>query len=327
LVVSVLGFLASFAFIWFGRGNWGALEVDSPAAHGMIPTGKVKVASVTVLVLLISASGGAWSGFHLTSGHKPVKDVVLLGKVKAIEGLPPNPVPARGDSHQQVLRKILLWFADFKDARFIINRGERDGIVKGDWFATVSHPERLKDLQKRAAGNLQDELTTLIRCESVYQTESTCALEEWAYDAQLRKCCSNGIAWKIGKPIDMARNGPVTLGQAVAAVPREEKRARDQLDKWFTRASAASGEKRTILYQEALIRADDFLGTYSAGFFAGDVLLIKGDTQAQLGRYKNAIATWERFQQEFPFHPSASSVDGRIRDAEKRLKAASATNS
>jgi hypothetical protein len=323
LVLGGLGFLATLVFIWSERGNWGSVDLDSPGLHGLLK-GKVKVAGVTVLLLLGSMGGIAWSAMRLTSDHEPVKNAVLLGKVTTIEDLPPNPVPAQGDSHQQVLRKIVGWFADFSDARFVINRGARDGIVKGDWFATVSHPERLKDLPNGAASNLQDDLTTLIRCESVYRTESTCALESWAYDAQLRKCCSKGIAWHTGKPIEMAPYGPVTVGQTVAAVPREEKKARDQLDRWFARASAASGAKRTIFYQEALIRADDFLATYPTGFFAGDVLLIKGDAQAELGHYKAAIASWDQFEQKFPFHPSAGAVDERIRDAEKRLKSASA---
>jgi hypothetical protein len=297
----VVGALAGLIFVAVKRG-------ESGGGEGSFLGVSFKAASTTALVLLLSAGGIYWSVENLGSDSSPSGDAVVFGKVKEIEQLPPNPVRGPSDSKQETLEAILRWFAEFSEARFVIDQGSDNGITKGDWFATVSDPDRAKGLHKAAAGNLQDDLTALIEVVSVYPDETVGTLEEWAYDAHLQKV--GDIPIPRGEEIDLAKRAPVVVDQAVAAVPRDEKRAMDQVDRWFQRAAKAPKERQALLYEQAHLRAADFLQSYPNGFFAGDVLWTKAVAQFELKRYRLPFAAGSDFETSFGSIPPL----GRLRN-------------
>lgn len=314
LGLGVAGIAVSVLLVWHGR--------DAGGGEASFLGIKLKAATFAGLTFLVSALGVAWAAVNLTEEDEAApRDAVAIAHVREIEQLPPNPVRRPDESKKETLHAIFAWFAGFGEARIVIDQGREDGVRRGDWFATVSHPERIENLPKSAAGNLQDDLTALVRVVSVYPEESIATLEEWAYDAHLRQI--GDIPIPRGEEIDLVARGPVVDGQALAAVPREEKRAKDQVDRWFARAREAPEDRQELMYEQAQLRAEDFLKSYPNGFFAGQVLWTKASAQFELGRYAAAARSWRRFRDEFPFHPSARAADDAIRRAETRLRAAS----
>jgi tetratricopeptide (TPR) repeat protein len=301
--------LASIALVVFGRGEHGELAFTIPVIEKDV---KVKTFSMATLAL-----GGAlvvWPVYELTRDDL---DTIRLGTVETIELLPPNPVWGKREPESDALRKIALWYGDFFDeSRIVIDFGTNDGVRSGDYFATIYNAERAKGLHRKEIGNLQDELTSLIRVVSAYRTSSVCKLEEWAYAAHLRRL-PDTIAVR-GKPIDMARFAPVTLHQRVVAVPREEKVAKDAIDQEAGDASEASGELREKLYERAIDEVDEFLLDYPTGFYRGTVLFDKATFLFELGRYDDAVEAFEEFRDRFPYHPSAGAANEWIERAEDK---------
>jgi Outer membrane lipoprotein len=277
-------------------------------------------------VFVVGVAASAFGVWKIASADGVPR--VVLGKVTAIENLPKNPIVRRDDSRRDIEEKIGRWYlAFFEDTRIIIDQGLDQRVRRGDFFATVYNPERADDLPQDAIGNLQDELTALIRVGTVYSDQSVGRLHSYAYEAHLRRLPDAGNIPEEGGVLKLTSIAPVTVGLRVVAVPRDEKAALDAIEEDLAEADKATGKMRRSSYERALGKIEDFEADYPNGFFTGDVIFDHGSVLFHLGDYRGAIRTFERFRERYPFHPSAGAVQDWIDRAQQELEGRTVTAS
>jgi hypothetical protein len=296
VTVGLAMIVAALTFIARKIGKEGEVTLQLPFGW------KVERASTAVVILCIGAlffDGSIWliaheSGSSTTKSGASGTAPILVGEVTSIDNVPSTTnVKTELDWGKWLLRY-------FREAQINISIGLDKGIEQGDYFATINKPERLRNLPQGRIANLQDNATALIKAARVYPTSTIGQLESWAYNLA---------------------DEPVSRGQSVVWIPREEAIARNDIEDSYneTLSDRTSKAEKHIRYRDMIRGADRFLVSYPNGFFAADVLFHKGYAQYQLGRYSEAIETFELFGDRYPFHPSASGASEWITKAEKRL--------
>lgn len=292
LALGILLIAVACVFIWKNKGSAGEAEVQGPFGLGL------KKASAAVVMLAFGCLGVGGSIYQLGKGEGAPADTVVLSHITKLENVPPKPILNAADSKRERVLKIGKWYLSFfQQVQIVVDRGTNGRIAPGDYFATIYDEDKAKDLPNSQIANLQDELTSLIRVVTVYPKLSVCRLDEFAYE----KFFSH-----YGDQL-----APVLVGQAVVAVPRDEKALRDEI---------ASEEERHN-YQIVVEKAERFLFTHPNAFFGGDVLFKKGVAQFELKDYDEAARTFKLYLDRYPFHPSATAAqewEERAERAEER---------
>lgn len=255
------------------------------------------------------------------------------GNVIELRSLPPGPSSDIGDP-DVFGRWFILWIARFFDeTQIIIDVGSQRGVKKGDYFAIIQSQTQIKNLAGEELGNLQEE-GSLIKVAEVHPKFSVCMLNSYRYGDHLDALSKilNQFADKDGyvnveEHLDVM--GPIIVGQQVVGVPQEEKAGRDAIEELYrkTLSDAISGEEKSIYYREMVRKAEDFLLSYSQGYFAPHALFQKGYAQFQLGEYQNAIETFEHFLERYPLNVSAKGARDWVAQASNLLQKEKATMS
>jgi hypothetical protein len=149
------------------------------------------------------------------------------GKVVKLQRLPTIPVDVDhlGDW-------VVAWLKEFYNAQIIIDKGSLQGTKEGDYFFVIEEENEIKSNEGQSLGLLQ-ERGSLVEVVEVHPKFSTCKLSQFAYESHFK-----GLEAKVEKAADKDGNidsekiaglfAPITVGQKVIAVPREEKALWDE---------------------------------------------------------------------------------------------------
>jgi hypothetical protein len=309
------------SLVIFGAGlvfvarKWGTAEGEA-VVH--LPLGlKVEKVSHAVFILLIGVVGGGLCIWQLAQEREARRNTtVALFEVSTLDNLP-SP-PTKDDLKNQ--KRLFGWYAPFllsfyDKVGIVVNAGSDEGVSEGDYFATVSNRERATGLPVYKVGNLQDELTAILKVARVYPESSVSQLNSYAYGAHL-STLPGGNLLDINPTQLRDALSPVAPGQPVASIPRNESAARDSLEDQWDRAAedGLSGARSRFLDKEAIRSANEFLLDYPDGFFASEVMFDKGYALFRIESLKAALATFEEFLDRYPFHYSADCRFSRTRD-------------
>jgi hypothetical protein len=240
----------------------------------------------------------------LIGGRKPAGQRLKLQTVTKIEDLPPLAEEvdwADGES-------VLSWLKEFLErARFLVDAGSREGVVKGDYFVIVGDPSKAEGLRRNETSGLRFEAGSMLKAVEILPKVSVCKLESWDYKRFLEELPRR--LEEIGEDTSQLANliAPIRPGDVVVAIPQEEKAGRDQIDYHYSRAinPKLPQDEQRINYAEMVRKADSFLAEHANGFFAAEALFQRGYGQFQLGKFDDSIDTFELFLDRYPFDPQA----------------------
>jgi len=250
------------------------------------------------------------------SPHPP-----LSGTVIKLERLPATP---KGGSHLE--KWLLVWIAEFHNSQIFIDKGSQQGTRQGDYFIVIESERDIKNKEGKTLGTMQEE-GSLIRVVEARPNFSICQLNEFAYKSY-SKALDARLAQATDKDdhIDLEKHpellAPITVGQKVIAVPREEKAAWDEISAAYDRTLAPdiTDEETKLRYADIIDKSNEFLLEHGSGYFAPKALFQKGFAQFQLRHYQESIKTFDQFLKLYPFHVSSQGAHEWIEKAREAMK-------
>lgn len=280
VVLGAVVTIAALVFIWFGRGTADANEIQIPVIHMPLVKG---TSALVALVAGISLS--VWSVQQLTESQDRI---LPAGEVIRITGIPPFPA----DPTQESVGHWLL--AMFEDGRYQVSLA---GLQEGDYVVALDDASKAKNLPQDDLAQLRDSTSVLLRVVHVFSDHAECRMDSFVIDAL------EG-AEDQDDPLALS---PIREGDAVIEVPLEEGLESDRIDTLLAQADEAGSERaRSFLYRQASTAAEDFLHIHGTNaFFSPDVTFSKGIAEFESGRLRASLVTFERFQEDYPFSPSA----------------------
>ncbi len=220
---------------------------------------------------------------------------------------------------------LVNWIQKFFDVRIVIDAGSEQKVRSQDYFVAIQSLKQIKDLAGETLGEFHEE-GCLIKAVEVHARFSLCTLESYPYEAHFEKIPAlleqyadeNGEI-DIDKHLDVI--SPITVGQQVIAISPEETAGRDAIEELYnnTLSETISENAKKFYHQEMVRKADDFLLNFGKGYFAPDALFQKGYALFRLGKYPEAIETFKRFIDRYPFHHSVKGANEWISKAEEIL--------
>ncbi len=248
---------------------------------------------------------------------------MVRGTVVELRNLPP--FDAETDDADAVGLAMMKWIgAFFEQTGIVIDKGGRQKVEVGDYFAVQSDQKQVQNLEGENLGKVTED-GTLLRVAEVYPKFSVCTLASWKYgdyDPGKRLAPFADAQGNIDIKEHLEALSPVGRGQEVIAIAKQEKALNDDIEEFYGRTLAddVPAQEKVVYYREMISKARDFLETYPAGFFAPHVLFQQGYAQFQLQKYDDSIETFERFLKRYPLHVSATGAREWIEKARTSLK-------
>lgn len=304
VVLGVTLVLAGLFFIWRKRGTETA--VGQLTVLG-IPMKEVRGQALVVVLGAVLV----WQSLGKLDDDDGVPvDRIAKGEVARIENepSPPKPLPKGRDLALTYVR----WLTEFLDhAHVVIDQGAKNGVRQRDVFVVVEDTERLKGLRTSQLGNLGDEELASLRVARAYEKESVAQLESFTYEPVLRRVPEN-------QPERFFTDGaPARKGEAVVAVPRDERVLHDQIEEKSAEANQRTGLKKRAALKDVIERTTEFRDQFPEGFYSADALFEQGYAQWRLKQCSATARTFRRFVGLYPLHRSVGGARSYIKRAER----------
>ena len=299
LLLSLVPFALGLVFVWRRIAEPGAVvilpwDVEIRGSSGFV----IFVLGLLFLVLCLSKLGVS----------EPTTTASPLAEVQKVGGFQPLGGVLRGQAR---LPRLDGWLSGFaRDARVVVHVADDVDLQRGDYLAALR--DDAPDEIPHDLGNLDSDTTALLRVSHAVPSAAKATLDGFAATEAAAEALK-----ELPDPVSGARAmtiaAPVRQRQRVLVIGRDEKNARDRLQHELQDAHASrTRAKRRLHLRQVVNLADDFAFDHPRGFFAAEVLNMKGDALDRLGDRDAAIAAFRRFLERFPGNPKVKGARERL---------------
>jgi pimeloyl-ACP methyl ester carboxylesterase len=211
------------------------------------------------------------------------------------------------DGAPDLLIQLTLYLKTYFESTYLVEGGRRAGHRAGDVFVVIHTGEMVSDSRGRPV--------YVARSHKNYLTVTR--VEEYVTVCELDTVMRGDLA----SPLDAV---PLP-GDEVELIPGETWKLYKELQKLEKNSNDTKADQSADSLVKLLIAIETMLTSYPDSYLAKPVLHMKGCTQLAMGRYNEAIHTFETYQARYPQRRdilAKGGVDALIEEAQLRRKLA-----